>query len=346
MIERLLSRSAVDAMRQRLAVDPLGLGEMTVHEIADMLAVWPPDRVQKMSNRYSVIRPDEAARNLNGAIRRYAHGRRMRRSVLPASRQDRRIDFGQGLSLRFTDDHPAAQAFMRRVLPMAGLHEPELIAHLRRTVRQGDTVVDVGAHVGYVSCVVAALGATVLAIEMQPTLIPIIQLNAAINDLWNVHALCVALSDKAGLATLPRVTPSPGLQNSGGLEGRVDYPVASPNHDLVPVLRLDELTGGKTLPSLVKIDVEGAEGHVLAGAENLIRAGDTSFVVEVHAHLLDRFGTILDDLLAPFDAKRWSLSMLTAEGPSPLSREAFRNPDKATALALARLPILFEPIRR
>jgi FkbM family methyltransferase len=254
----------------------------------------------------------------------------------------RTIDFGGGLSLRFAQ-HPAAEYFMKRVLPKDGVHEPELVEYLKQTVRPRDVVVDIGAHSGYVSCIAAALGATVIAVEMQPTLIPMIQLNAALNDLWTVHPLCAAIGDRNGMVPSFRINPSPGTQSAVWHWERAKFPISSVNHDCIPCLTLDSLFPGPELPALVKVDVEGAEGRVLAGAGDLIGKRQTRFMVEVHAQLLPKYATPLADLLAPFDADGWTLSMLTTGGLRPLSREAFVDPEGPIARHAHNAPVLFEP---
>ena len=140
---------------------------------------------------------------------------------------------------------------------------------------------------------------------MQPTLFPIIQLNAAMNGLWRVHTLCAALGDRLGMVPAMRVGPSPGFQASVGQWEREDYPLSSLNHDCIPCMTLDSLFPAKSPPTLVKVDVEGAEGLVLKGAHNLIEARQTRFMVEVHGHLIGGFGTTLTELLKPFPEDCW-----------------------------------------
>lgn len=302
-----------------------------------------PDILYKLLKWQSCANPSRATASMTTRGVRLISGRTMRISVLPRTRTVRSVDFGDGLKLRFADGHPAAQAFMTRVMPPGKLHEPELVSYLKRTVKKGDLVVDIGAHAGYVSCLAAALGATVVAAELQPTLIPIIQMNAALNELWTVHALCAALGDRTGLVPTMRVDPSPGFQASTEQWDHMTFPLSSLNHDCVPCMTLDSLFPTGPRPSLIKVDVEGAEGLVLKGARGLIEGGNTRFMVEVHGHLLKGFGMGLADILALFDADRWSLSMLTLDGSTPLSRERFVDPEGPIATHTHNAPVLFEP---
>lgn len=327
-----------------MLVDPAAV-DLTGDALRQGATVLNPGELEGLLVWQFCARPGRSTRSLLAQGRRLKAGREYRRAVLPVTRKVRHVDFGDGLGLRFTADHPAARPFMERVIPANGVHELELVRYLKRTVRAGDLVIDVGSHVGYVACIAAALGATVIAVEMQPTLIPIIQLNAVLNDLWSVHPLCAALGDRTGLVPTMRTEPSPGYQGNVAHWERGDYQLGSVNHDCVPRLTLDSLLAGTPSPAIVKVDVEGAEGLVLAGARRLIEACETSFVIEVHARLIDRFGTKLEDILAAFDETRWSLSMLTTAGTTAIDRDVFRDPSGPVAAHVHNAPVLFEPRR-
>lgn len=334
-------KQTFEAMWRRMLVDPstVDLNQRNVDYAMEEVA---PTVLWRMAQMQACFRPAPETQHLVRLVTRLVYGRRARNGVLPRVPSTRTIDFGDGLSLRFSR-HPAGEHFMIRVLPKEGVHEPELVEYLKRTLRRQDLVVDIGAHTGYVSCIAAALGATVIAVEMQPTLIPIIQVNAALNSLWTVHPLCAAIGDRNGMFPSFRVNPSPGTQAAVWHWEHAKFPISSVNHDCIPCLTLDSLFPGPELPTLVKVDVEGAEGLVLAGAGDLIRKRQTRFMVEVHARLLAKFGTTLADLLAPFDPEGWTLSMLTTEGVRPLSREAFLDPAGPIVAHAHNAPVLFEP---
>ena len=317
-------------MRRRMLGEPATVA-MRGEVLRAGIARLPAGTLLKLLRWQACVDPSPQAQQLVARGKRLAFGREYRRSVLPRTGRARVIDFGDGLSLRFTADQPAAEMFMSRVLPKVGLHEPELVRYLKETVTAGDVLVDIGAHVGYVSCVAA------------PTLVPMIQLNAELNDLWTIHPLCVEIGDRMGIATTLRVNPSPGMRGTVGEVSESEYPTDSPNHDCIPRLTLDALFTGRPPPAIVKVDVEGAEGRVLAGAREMIRAGETRFVVEVHARLLAAFGNTLADLVAPFDPDRWAMAILTAEGREPLTREAFLDPAGPVATHVHNAPVLFEP---
>ncbi|MDF1794119.1 MAG: FkbM family methyltransferase, partial [Thalassobaculaceae bacterium] len=235
-----------------------------------------------------------------------------------------------------------SHAFFERVLVGDRLHEIGLLAYLKAHLKPGDLIVDIGAHIGYVSCFAAAFGATVLAVEMQQTLVPVIAANAAMNDLWTVHPINAAAGSGPGLVQSMRMDPSPGLMTHSERLVNNDFATSSVNHDLIMRVAVDDLVlAGRPSPSMVKIDVEGAEGLVVSGCTRLIAAEKTRFLVEVHPNLLATFGSTLTDILDRFPPDRWSVRLLREDGstdlvaPADFAKEAVRDDNYM---------IVFEPL--
>ena len=124
-------------------------------------------------------------------------------------------------------------------------------------VRPGDLTVDVGAHVGWFSCLMAACGAHVIAFEPNPEMYELCRENTAGRD---VTLLCAAAMDFEGEAAL--YLPSDADDGWGSLAaadgGDRSRPIA------VPVWRLENVIPEGRI-RLVKIDVEGAEVPALQG---------------------------------------------------------------------------------
>jgi FkbM family methyltransferase len=149
-----------------------------------------------------------------------------------------------------------------------GTFEPEetaLIAHLLTKV---DRFIDVGANLGYYTCLALQKGCGVMAIEPQPRNLRSLYQNILSNG-WgrNAEVMPVALAAAPGLLTLYGASgPSASL-----LRNWAGY--SSKHSQVVAVSTLDHLLagrfGGERL--LVKIDVEGAELGVLQGAQATLR---------------------------------------------------------------------------
>ena len=131
------------AMRKRILADPHAL-DFTGAAVSQAILTESPAVLKKLLDWQSCLQPSAKTDHLRARVPRLVDGRRYRRSVLPKTGAARTVDFGDGLTLRFTTDQPAARQFMRRVLPAEGLHEPELIDYLKRSIRPADLVVDIG----------------------------------------------------------------------------------------------------------------------------------------------------------------------------------------------------------
>jgi FkbM family methyltransferase len=179
-------------------------------------------------------------------------------------------------------------------------------AMLRHLVRTGDVVYDAGANLGlYSRYLITALGASqVIAFEPVASNRDLLVRNLALGDVASrVTVLPVALGDEDGSAefqvddmqstsgTLSQVTggePCVGRQNLG----------LGPLVTRVVCRRLDSLVAeGLPLPDVIKIDVEGAEALLLAGADRLLRDRGPRLLIELHgAAVARRVLSILDGL--------------------------------------------------
>jgi FkbM family methyltransferase len=137
----------------------------------------------------------------------------------------------------------------------------------------GQTVVDVGAHVGYYSIRAASLGAHVVSIEPNPSTAAALRANVRLNHLENVRVEQVALGSSAGSALLEvpeiwdgRASFHPGWASGGRADTRLT-PLP------VRVVTLDNLMGANPPPSVdwLLIDVEGSELEVLQGGRATLR---------------------------------------------------------------------------
>ena len=159
----------------------------------------------------------------------------------------------------------------------AGLHEFEDMAFLLHYLRPDDLFVDVGANVGSYTVLGGAIGAACLSIEPLPQAFAALRRNIALNNMGDrVQALNLGLARQPGvlhftsqLDTVNHVL-SDGETHATSVE--------------VPVRTLDEVVGDAA-PALLKMDVEGYETEVLAGA------GRTLANPALHALILELNGS-------------------------------------------------------
>ncbi len=123
----------------------------------------------------------------------------------------------------------------------------------------GDLFIDVGAHVGTWAIRATRTFRRVVAIEPHPVFNRILRTTVAINNLHNISVVSAILSNESDEA--------PNLSKSRRTDIRV------------PIRTLDSF-GLK--PTLIKIDTEGSELHVLQGATQTLRR-KPAMVVETHS---------------------------------------------------------------
>jgi FkbM family methyltransferase len=139
-----------------------------------------------------------------------------------------------------------------------------------RLVRPGDTVLDIGANLGLVSFILSALvgpNGTVHAFEPIPQMQDLIEQGMQRNNVSNIVLHKVALGDEPGELTL-----SIPKGHFGSASLVAERRAGESEEIVVPVRRLPEELPPDLGPiRLIKIDVEGFEPQVLAGAAELLR---------------------------------------------------------------------------
>lgn len=168
---------------------------------------------------------------------------------------------------------PAAGGKVWRVL--GGTYEAAQTRAFERLVSPGDAVLDLGAHLGYYTLLASLLvgrAGRVFAFEPNPLNAWFLRRHAGLNACRNVVVEEAAVLDRCG-----EIGFQPG---SGSGTGHV----SDSGSVRVRALRLDDFVQRHDLrPSIIKIDVEGAEGAVLAGAREVLCAHRPLIFLSTHA---------------------------------------------------------------
>jgi FkbM family methyltransferase len=170
-----------------------------------------------------------------------------------------------------------------------GAYDPATLALLRRCVRPGRTAIDVGANVGtHALAMAAARAGRVVAFEPSPAIFKRLQENLALNPKAHVDARQVAVSDQAGTVTL--------FEAKGWNLGEGSL-MADPalTQVLVPSTTLD--AENILDVDVIKIDVEGFEAAVLAGARTMLSQQHPIIVFEYNRSKWAAVGYTLDSVL-------------------------------------------------
>jgi FkbM family methyltransferase len=181
-----------------------------------------------------------------------------------------------------------------------GAHSPALLRRLGDTVGPGDWVVDVGANVGLVTsrlCQLVGPAGAVWAVEPLPRNVGRLEALRDRNGLRQLTVVPVALSSEPG--TAPLRIPVRG----GGAFGSFVATWETAGVVEVATARLDDLVAERRPPGplrLVKIDSEGFEPQVLAGASETLSRLRPLVLCEFNDVLLQQAGTSSAALLGRF----------------------------------------------
>lgn len=147
--------------------------------------------------------------------------------------------------------------------------EPDTVKWIRENLKSGDVLWDVGANVGAYSLFAAKLvsDATVIAFEPYIPTFAHLWENIALNGLAKqIVPICVALSDKTAIGELGIRDPRAG--SSEHVLGGKDFKAFQPSVAISGDAALAVL--GVSPPTLIKVDVDGYEIHVLKGMSSFL----------------------------------------------------------------------------
>ena len=156
-----------------------------------------------------------------------------------------------------------------KAIMLHGSYEPMETEYVRRSVSPGDTVVDVGAHIGYFTLLLSSLvgpDGKVYALEPDPENFRYLQKTVAALPERNVELHHVAAWKREEMLPWHRSGSNPGDHSLLAGEGRTTT-------EQVEARRLDSIIPPGTVVDFLKVDVQGAEGGVLDGMARLLDEG-------------------------------------------------------------------------
>ena len=175
-----------------------------------------------------------------------------------------------------------------------GLFEPDETSLVTQLLGPGDTFLDVGAHIGWFTTIASAQSAAgqVIACEPFPANADLLKKNLALNAAQNVKVVESALGSRPGVVSLAGGDSGSVTALQWIPEGRVE----------VPMTTLDNVAAGVPVITLLKVDVEGWEAHVLGGAAQALQR-TRNVLIEINRPALRKAGSSPEEL---FDLLRRS----------------------------------------
>jgi FkbM family methyltransferase len=198
----------------------------------------------------------------------------------------------EGGLLRVPQGHAGGLVFDLRYLPISHAHvgsiafgnlesavQEAMVRHLGR----GGVFYDIGANLGFFALLGGHLAGLdegrVYAFEAAPDNAEAIRHHASLNGVPNLEVLPVAVSSHAGRGRLQVVED----QSWSKLEDYGAHPLTEQVIE-VDLVAIDDLVRDRTLrpPTVVKIDVEGAEIAVLEGMRETLAEHRPAVICELH----------------------------------------------------------------
>jgi FkbM family methyltransferase len=197
-----------------------------------------------------------------------------------------------------------------------GTYERPVQQAVASSLSQGDVFYDIGANLGFFSLIAARrVGAQghVYAFEPVRHNADAVARSAHLNNLDMIEIFAEAVGATTGRAELLLASHSGGaaLASAGAppdMRGRVE----------VDIVTLDEAIARRGLrpPSLVKIDVEGAEMDVIYGMMQTLRAHRPLVIYEIDDATRQGLERKANDIAAQLTAVGYALKLLPASYPN------------------------------
>jgi len=192
--------------------------------------------------------------------------------------------------------------------------EPAESAALTALIRRGANVVDIGAHVGYMTMLAAArVGreGTVLAIEAHSGNFALLCENIARNGLSQAKAVHAAAWRHSGESRTLTVSPD----NSG--DHRVFLRSGATEVSQIQTVAIDELIDADRWIDVVKVDTQGTDHVAVEGMRNTIARCHPVLVVEFWPPGIVEFGDSPISVLAFYRDLGYEITILEAPGLGP-----------------------------
>ena len=169
-----------------------------------------------------------------------------------------------------------------RELALVDIREKLLTETLQNEVKEGESVLDIGANIGYYALMEARLvgpHGKVYAVEPVPYNMQSLERNIGLNDYSNIETFQQAIGQYDGMLPL-YISDHPNwcsFYPSGNVLGQVDVAVSS----------LDTFLKDKRQPSMIRMDVEGYEYEIANGMHSLFESNvPLRLLVEFHPDVM------------------------------------------------------------
>jgi len=177
-----------------------------------------------------------------------------------------------------------------RQLIIDGTRETLSIEIVRRELKKGDIVVEVGANIGYYALFESQLigeKGRIYAIEPVSSNLELLRKNIELNGYSNIDLYPFAIGESNGIHSMYLTTwrNKPSLRDITGTRKEKHFT----EEIKVEVMAFDDFIKDKSYPNFVRMDVEGYEYHIIRGMKDTLqRKLPLTLLIEFHFHLMTR----------------------------------------------------------
>jgi FkbM family methyltransferase len=203
-----------------------------------------------------------------------------------------------------------------------GVYDIQLTNYLCKNITAGQVVVDIGSNIGYFTILMGYLvgkNGKVISYEANDKVFSFLKDNVSLNYLSNhvetYNNAVYSYKTKIKFYATERFQGNSSIHKHSDEYNKM-YSVDKTSEVEVEADKLDNLLGSIDHINFIKIDVEGAEYHVLKGMTNLIGSGKVDTVsFELNKMALQNDWDLLKELLAKFKSEYGvEFFVLTSEG--------------------------------
>ena len=180
--------------------------------------------------------------------------------------------------------HVDKDEYLKLLLEQDGI----ITKFVKKVIKKGDVVLDLGANIGYWTCLLAELVGDkghVYAFEPEPNNFQLLKKNVEINNYKNVTLEQKAVSNKTGKTKLfiSNVKTDHRIYDWSGHQDSIE----------VDVVRLDDYFKGKEITiNYIKSNLQGSDFAAVQGMLSLIkRIKNLKMIVEYHPDTILEFGS-------------------------------------------------------
>ena len=217
----------------------------------------------------------------------------------------------EGVSVRFSTDDSYSYHWFYPRYSEGEIHEPVATSEFMREAMDSRVICDVGSNLGWFSCIAARANpvADVFAFEIDEANCSIFRKNLKLNDLRNVTLTNAAVTSADQTVNYEKA--------SCGASAMHRIRKSIKDGPKVTGVSLDSFFTGKPSPTLVKVDVEGAELEVLKGMSGLFRSSELETIfVEIHPTWISELGGSTREVLEILDNAGFVVKRLAHRGQS------------------------------